>query len=73
MSSPTSSAMQTVNIYEAKTQFSKLVHLASSGCDIVIAQAMSEPLYPLTSDSRMKRHFKLVIHVQRAVVLSEIC
>jgi prevent-host-death family protein len=31
--------MPTVNIYEAKTQLSKLVDLASSGTDVVIARA----------------------------------
>jgi prevent-host-death family protein len=30
--------MPTVNIYEAKTQLSKLVDLASSGTDVVIAR-----------------------------------
>jgi prevent-host-death family protein len=31
--------MPTVNIYEAKTQLSKLVDLAASGTDVVIARA----------------------------------
>jgi len=30
--------MPTINIYEAKTQLSKLVDLASSGTDVVIAR-----------------------------------
>ena len=34
-----STNMQTVNIYEAKTKLSKLVDLASSGTDVVIARA----------------------------------
>jgi prevent-host-death family protein len=40
--------MQTVNIYEAKTQLSKLVDLASSGTDVVIARA-GKPVARLTS------------------------
>jgi prevent-host-death family protein len=40
--------MQTVNIYEAKTQLSKLVDLASSGTDVVIARA-GKPMARLTS------------------------
>jgi prevent-host-death family protein len=40
--------MQTVNIYEAKTQLSKLVDLASSGTDVVIARA-GRPVARLTS------------------------
>jgi prevent-host-death family protein len=39
--------MQTVNIYEAKTQLSKLVDLASSGTDVVIARA-GKPIARLT-------------------------
>jgi prevent-host-death family protein len=40
--------MQTVNIYEANTQLSKLVDLASSGTDVVIARA-GKPVARLTS------------------------
>jgi prevent-host-death family protein len=40
--------MPTVNIYEAKTQLSKLVDLASSGTDVVIARA-GKPTARLTS------------------------
>jgi prevent-host-death family protein len=40
--------MPTVNIYEAKTQLSKLVDLASSGTDVVIARA-GKPAARLTS------------------------
>jgi prevent-host-death family protein len=40
--------MPTVNIYEAKTQLSKLVDLASSGTDVVIARA-GKPVARLTS------------------------
>ena len=43
-----SSAPKTVNIYEAKTQLSKLVDLASSGTDVVIARA-GKPVARLTS------------------------
>jgi prevent-host-death family protein len=39
--------MPTVNIYEAKTQLSKLVDLASSGTDVVIARA-GKPAAKLT-------------------------
>jgi prevent-host-death family protein len=47
--------MQTVNIYEAKTQLSKLVDLASSGTDVVIARA-GKPVARLTSlDAKPKR------------------
>ena len=40
--------MQTVNIYEAKTQLSKLVDLASSGTDVIIARA-GKPMARLTA------------------------
>jgi prevent-host-death family protein len=40
--------VQTVNIYEAKTQLSKLVDLASSGTDVVIARA-GKPVARLTA------------------------
>jgi len=46
--------MQTVNIYEAKTQLSKLVDLASSGTDVVIARA-GKPVARLTSLKEEKR------------------
>jgi prevent-host-death family protein len=46
--------MQTVNIYEAKTQLSKLVDLASSGTDVVIARA-GKPVARLTSLSNENR------------------
>ena len=39
--------MPTVNIYDAKTQLSKLVDLASSGTDVVIARA-GKPVALLT-------------------------
>jgi prevent-host-death family protein len=44
----TAPVKQTVNIYEAKTQLSKLVDLAASGQDIVIARA-GKPVARLTS------------------------
>jgi len=44
----------TVNIYEAKTQLSKLVDLASSGTDVVIARA-GKPVARLTSLKPEKR------------------
>jgi len=43
-----STNMQTVNIYEAKTKLSKLVDLASSGTDVVIARA-GKPVARLTA------------------------
>jgi prevent-host-death family protein len=46
--------MSTVNIYEAKTQLSKLVDLASSGTDVVIARA-GKPVARLTSLKKEKR------------------
>ena len=54
MPAPTSSAVQTVNIYEAKTKLSKLVDLASSGTDVVIARA-GKPVARLTSLKKEKR------------------
>jgi prevent-host-death family protein len=49
------SPVQTVNIYEAKTQLSKLVDLASSGTDVVIARA-GKPVARLTTlDKKQKR------------------
>ncbi len=49
------SAIQTVNIYEAKTKLSKLVDLASSGTDVVIARA-GKPVARLTTlDKKQKR------------------
>jgi prevent-host-death family protein len=46
--------MQTVNIYEAKTQLSKLVDLASSGTDVIIARA-GKPAARLTTLKEEKR------------------
>jgi prevent-host-death family protein len=55
---PTSTAPttpQTVNIYEAKTQLSKLVDLAAAGQDIIIARA-GKPVARLTYlDNQQKR------------------
>ncbi len=48
------SAVQTVNIYQAKTQLSKLVDLASSGTDVVIARA-GKPVARLTTLKMEKR------------------
>lgn len=45
---------QTVNIYEAKTQLSKLVDLAASGTDVVIARA-GKPVARLTALKEEKR------------------
>jgi len=46
--------METVNIYEAKTQLSKLVDLAASGTDVVIARA-GKPVARLTGLRLEKR------------------
>jgi prevent-host-death family protein len=46
--------MQTDNIYDAKTQLSKLVDLASSGTDVVIARA-GKPIARLTTLKEEKR------------------
>jgi prevent-host-death family protein len=46
--------MQIVNIYEAKTQLSKLVDLASSGTDVVIARA-GKPVARLTTLNSQNR------------------
>jgi prevent-host-death family protein len=53
-----SSAVQTVNIYEAKSKLSKLVDLASSGTDVVIARA-GKPVARLTTLRQEKRPYKL--------------
>jgi prevent-host-death family protein len=45
---------QTFNIYEAKTQLSKLVDLAASGHDIVIARN-GKPVARLTAPANEKR------------------
>jgi prevent-host-death family protein len=53
-----SSEVKTVNIYEAKTKLSKLVDLASSGTDVVIARA-GKPVARLTSlNTKKKRSIK---------------
>ena len=49
-----SSAVQTVNIYEAKTQLSKLVDIASGGTDVVIARA-GKPVARLTGLKKQNR------------------
>jgi len=50
--------MPTVNIYEAKTQLSKLVDLAASGSDVIIARA-GKPVARLTTVHETKRPFRL--------------
>lgn len=50
----TPTGAQMVNIYEAKTQLSKLVDLAAEGTDIVIARA-GKPVARLTSLKQQKR------------------
>jgi prevent-host-death family protein len=53
--------MPTVNIYQAKTQLSKLVDLASSGTDVVIARN-GKPAARLTSlhEKEMRKEKRLV-------------
>jgi antitoxin (DNA-binding transcriptional repressor) of toxin-antitoxin stability system len=51
--------MPTVNIYDAKTQLSKLVDMAASGTDVVIARA-GHPLVKLTAlSNKDKRTYTL--------------
>ena len=49
-----SAAVQTVNIYEAKTQLSKLVDLAAGGTDVVIARN-GKPVARLTALEQPKK------------------
>ncbi|WP_058185654.1 type II toxin-antitoxin system Phd/YefM family antitoxin [Terracidiphilus gabretensis] len=48
--------MPTVNIYEAKTQFSKLVDKAASGTDIIIARN-GKPVARITTLQETKKLF----------------
>jgi prevent-host-death family protein len=50
--------MPTVNIYEAKTQLSKLVDIAAEGTDVVIARN-GKPVAKLTSVKETKPVYKL--------------
>lgn len=50
--------MPTVNIYEAKTQFSKLVDMASSGTDVVIARN-GKPVARLTTVEQSEPPYRL--------------
>jgi prevent-host-death family protein len=49
-----SSPVQTINIYQAKTQLSKLVDLAASGTDVVIARN-GKPVARLTTIEQPKK------------------
>jgi len=49
--------MTAINIYEAKTQLSKLVERAASGTDVVIARG-GKPVARLTSLSAPKRKIR---------------
>ncbi len=51
--------MPIVNIYNAKTQLSKLVDLASSGTDVVIARA-GKPVARLTALEKRKGNRRMV-------------
>ncbi len=50
--------MPTINIYEAKTQFSKLVDMAAGGTDVVIARN-GKPVARLTTLEPDKPKFRL--------------
>jgi prevent-host-death family protein len=51
--------MPTINIYEAKTQLSKLVDMAAEGTDVVIARN-GKPVARLTTlEAPKKRNYKL--------------
>ncbi|HTA79424.1 MAG TPA: type II toxin-antitoxin system prevent-host-death family antitoxin [Terracidiphilus sp.] len=50
--------MPTINIYEAKTQLSKLVDMASEGTDVVIARN-GKPVAKLTAIKETKPTYKL--------------
>jgi prevent-host-death family protein len=50
--------MPTVNIYEAKTQLSKLVDLASAGTDVIIARN-GTPVARLTTIQEAKPAYRL--------------
>jgi prevent-host-death family protein len=50
--------MPTINIYEAKTQLSKLVDMASEGTDVVIARN-GKPVAKLTAIKEIKPTYKL--------------
>lgn len=51
--------MPTVNLYDAKTQLSKLVDLASSGTDVVIARA-GKPVAKLTALEKKGKSRRMV-------------
>ena len=53
----TEPSVPTVNIYEAKTQLSKLVDLAASGEDVVIGRA-GKPVARITSLQASKRSIR---------------
>jgi prevent-host-death family protein len=48
----------TINIYEAKTQLSKLVDLAAAGSDVIIARN-GKPVARLTTLQEQKEPYKL--------------
>jgi prevent-host-death family protein len=50
--------MPTVNIYEAKTQLSKLVDMAAAGSDVVIARN-GKPVARLTTVEDKQRSYRL--------------
>ena len=53
------SPVQTVNIYQAKTQLSKLVDLASSGTDVVIARAGKQIARLTSLKNKERRKYSL--------------
>jgi prevent-host-death family protein len=62
--------METVNIYEAKTQLSKLVDLAAAGTDIVISRN-GKPLARLTSLDRKRQRMAALGALQGKGWISE--
>ena len=60
-------AMETVNIYDAKTRLSQLVDKAASGEDVfdrlLLAQAIAEPLKLLTTDAVLAQYSQMVLLV----------
>ena len=52
--------MQTVNIYQAKTQFSKLVDAALHGEEVIIAKAGKPAVKLVAFKKAKKRHFGML-------------
>jgi PIN domain nuclease of toxin-antitoxin system len=56
--------MKTLNLYQARANFSRLVDEAANGSDpfdrLLIAQALFEPLILLTADKKFSRYSKQI-------------